>query len=92
MKTVKQTINPLRARILLKRLAPEKLQSSTIVIPETVQGKSQRFEVLNVGSDVDDIYPKDVVILGQYAGTTIEIAGQEVVIVNADEVLATIDE
>ena len=88
MKTA--TIQPTKGLVLLKRLAPEVPTSSTIVIPETAQARSQRFEVLTVGRDVLDIHPKDIVLLGQYAGTTLEYAGQEVILVKADEVLAVV--
>ena len=82
-------ITPNSKRLLIERLAPEAPKSS-IVIPETALRRNQHFRVIAVGPDVDIARAGDVIIMGQYAGTEIELEGGALMFVHVDEVLGVV--
>lgn len=83
-------IVPNEKRLLIERLAPEAPKSSTIVIPDSAQRRSQMFRVIAVGAGVELVKPGSTVLLGQYAGTEIEIDGRTLMFIHIDEVLGAI--
>jgi len=83
-------IVPNSKKLLVQRLAAEAPKSSTIVIPETAQRRSQQFKVIAVGAEIDLVKPGSVVLLGQYAGAEIEVDGKTLMFIHIDEVLGVI--
>ena len=83
-------ITPNEKKLLIERLAPEQLKSSMIVIPESAQRRSQMFKVIAVGGGIDVVGAGDTVLLGQYAGTEIEVGGRTLMFIHIDEVLGVI--
>jgi chaperonin GroES len=94
------SLQPLEDRIVVRSNEAESTTASGLVIPDTAQEKPQQGEVIAVGpgrrSDATgDIIPIDVavgdtVVYSKYGGTEITVAGEELLILNARDVLAKI--
>lgn len=93
------TIRPIRDRIVVKRNAETKTAGG-IVIPDTVTEKPMMGEVIAVGagktlengSVVEPVVKTgDKVLFGKYAGTEVELAGQQVIVMREDDVMGIIE-
>ena len=91
---------PLHDRILVQRIEEQNKSKGGIIIPDTAKEKPQEGRVLAVGpgrrGDDGEILPLDVrtgdrVLFAKYAGTDIQIDGEERVILREDDVLAVLD-
>jgi len=75
-------LQPLEDRIVVRPAAPEQTTASGLVIPDSATEKPQQGEILaSVG---------DVVIYSKYGGTEISSAGEDLLILNARDVLAVV--
>ncbi len=93
-------LQPLEDRIVVRPAAPEQTTASGLVIPDSAAEKPQQGEVLAAGpgkrSDQTgevipmDVSVGDVVIYSKYGGTEISSAGEDLLILNARDVLATV--
>ncbi len=93
-------INPLRDRVVIKRIEEERTSAGGIVIPDSANNeKPTRGEVCFVGKGMvlDDgkVRPLEVkvgdkVLFGKYTGTEIKIDGQEYVIMREEDILAIV--
>ena len=93
-------LQPLEDRIVVKPNDAEETTASGLVIPDTAKEKPQQGEVLAVGpgrrsDQTGDIIPVDVavgdtVVYSKYGGTEITTEGEDVLILNARDVLAKI--
>ena len=94
------SLQPLEDRIVVRSNEAESTTASGLVIPDTAQEKPQQGEVIAVGpgrrSDTTgEIIPVDVavgdtVVYSKYGGTEITVAGEDLLILNARDVLAKI--
>ena len=92
---------PLADRVLVKRTDEEQTSEGGIVLPGSATEKPSQGEVLAVGpgktSDNGDVQPisinvGDLVVFGQYAGSnTVKIDGDELVILNEQDILGVIE-
>jgi len=94
-KEVRMKIKPVGRRVLVKRIEEEEVKKGGIIIPDTAKEKPQQGEVIEVADvkkDEDPLPVKkgDRIIFGKYAGTEIEIGGEEYLILNEDDILAVI--
>jgi chaperonin GroES len=93
-------LQPLEDRIVVRPGESEETTASGLVIPDTAKEKPQQGEVLAVGpgkrsETSGEIIPVDVakgdtVVYSKYGGTEIAVDGEELLILNARDVLATI--
>ncbi len=92
-------IRPLHDRIIVKRVEAERTTASGIVIPDTAAEKPEQGEVLAVGPGrLDDkgkrIAPEvkvgDRVLFGKYAGQTVKVEGEELLVMREDDIMAVI--
>ena len=93
-------LQPLEDRIVVRPSDAEETTASGLVIPDTAKEKPQQGEVLAVGpgrrSDQSgEIIPVDVavgdtVVYSKYGGTEITVEGEDLLILNARDVLATV--
>ena len=93
-------LQPLEDRILVRPNEPEETTVSGLVIPDTAKEKPQEGEVLAVGpgrrsDNTGEIIPMDVavgdtVVYSKYGGTEIKIDAEDLLILNARDVLAKI--
>lgn len=93
-------LQPLEDRIVVRPNDAEETTASGLVIPDSAKEKPQQGAVLAVGpgrrSDTTgDLIPVDVsegdtVVYSKYGGTEITIDGEDLLILNARDVLATV--
>lgn len=94
------SLQPLEDRIVVRSSEAESTTASGLVIPDTAQEKPQQGEVIAVGpgrrsDSTGEIIPVDVavgdtVVYSKYGGTEITVAGEDLLILNARDVLAKI--
>jgi chaperonin GroES len=93
-------LRPLHDRLVVKRLDNERKTSSGIVIPDNAAEKPDQGEVLAVGNGkiLEDgkVRPLDVkvgnkVLFGKYAGQTVKVDGDELLVLREDDVMAVIE-
>jgi chaperonin GroES len=93
-------LQPLDDRIVVRASESEATTASGLVIPDTAKEKPQQGEVLAVGpgkrsEQTGEIIPVDVkvgdtVVYSKYGGTEITVDGDDLLILNARDVLATV--
>jgi chaperonin GroES len=86
--------------VLVRREEEETKTAGGIVLPGSAAEKPSRGEVIAVGNgkitDSGDVRPLDVkagdkVIFGQYAGNTVKVDGEELLIMSEAEILAVVE-
>jgi len=93
-------LQPLEDRIVVRPSDSESTTASGLVIPDTAQEKPQQGDVLAVGpgrrsDQTGDLVPMDVaegdtVVYSKYGGTEITVKGEDLLILNARDVLAIV--
>ena len=91
-------LQPLDDRIVVRPGDAEETTASGLVIPDTAKEKPQQGDVLAVGpgrrsEDSGELIPMDVtvgdtVVYSKYGGTEITVDGEDLLILNARDVLA----
>ena len=89
---------PLGDKIVLKQLEAEETTKSGIVLPGQGKEKPQQAEVVAVGPGgmldgkevVMQVLVGDKVIYSKYAGTDVELDGEEYIIVKQNDILAVV--
>ncbi|CAM3915900.1 MAG: co-chaperone GroES [Castellaniella sp.] len=92
-------LRPLHDRVIVKRLDNERTTASGIVIPDSAAEKPDQGEVLAVGPGKKtedgkviavDVKVGDKVLFGKYAGQSVKVDGEEVLVIREEEILAVI--
>ena len=92
-------LRPLHDRVIVKRLEEERKTASGIVIPDTAAEKPDQGEILAVGpgkkNEVCKLSPVDVkvgdkVLFGKYAGTTVKVDGEELLVMREEDIMAVV--
>ena len=89
---------PLGDKVVLKQMAAEETTKSGIVLPGQAKEKPQQAEVVAVGPGgmVDGkevtmlVSVGDKVIYSKYAGTEVELDGEEYLVVKQNDILAIV--
>ena len=91
-------LQPLEDRIVVRPSDSESTTASGLVIPDTAKEKPQQGDVLAVGpgrrsEQTGELVPMDVaegdtVVYSKYGGTEITVGGEDLLILNARDVLA----
>jgi chaperonin GroES len=93
-------IRPLHDRLIVKREAEERKSAGGIVIPDTAAEKPIRGKVVAVGKGkiLEDgkVRPLDVkvgdkILFGKYSGTEVKVAGEELLVMREEEVMAVVE-
>ncbi|MDR2788099.1 MAG: co-chaperone GroES [Candidatus Accumulibacter sp.] len=93
-------IRPLHDRVIVKRIEAERTTASGIVIPDSAGEKPDQGEVLAVGPGkrddagkiiVPDVKVGDRVLFGKYAGQTVKVDGQEVLVMREEDILGVLE-
>ncbi|MRD74039.1 co-chaperone GroES [Rhodocyclus tenuis] len=93
-------IRPLHDRVIVKRLEDERKTASGIVIPDTAAEKPDQGEVLAVGNGklledgkVREMAVKvgDRVLFGKYAGQTVKVDGQELLVMREEDIVGVVE-
>ncbi len=94
-------LNPLHDRVVVRRIEADTQTSSGIIIPDNAAEKPDQGTVLAVGAgrrtEAGTIVPMslnvdDTVLFGKYAGQTVTIQGEEVLILKEEEIYAIIEQ
>ena len=94
-------IQPLGNRIVAERIEEEQQFSGSIIIPDSAKEKGQSAKIIATGpgkkNDDGSIVPLDVnvgetVMIGKFAGTEINVDGQDLLILTEDDILGVIDD
>ncbi|PIE99026.1 MAG: co-chaperone GroES [Treponema sp.] len=86
-------VRPLADRVLVKPEAVEEKTAGGIYIPATAQEKTQNAVVIAIGDDKEKIKVTvgDKIIHDKYAGTQIQINGEDHLILKASDIIAAIE-
>ena len=93
-------VKPLGNRLLVSREEPKETVRGGIVIPDSAKEKPREAKVIAVGPGSRDDDGKrvpmevkngDLILLGKYSGTEVQINGEERLIVSEDDVLAVLN-
>ncbi|WP_108125578.1 co-chaperone GroES [Saccharospirillum mangrovi] len=93
-------IRPLHDRVVVRRKEQEEKTAGGIVLPGSAKEKPSQGEVLAVGNgrilDNGEVKPLDVkvgdtVVFGQYAGSTVKIDGEELMIMTESDIFGVIE-
>jgi chaperonin GroES len=94
-------LKPLDDRIVVKPNEAETQTASGLVIPDTAKEKPQQGTVLAVGpgkraESTGEVIPVGIevgqtVLYSKYGGTEVSVAGQDVLVLNARDVLAIVE-
>jgi chaperonin GroES len=87
-------IKPLADRVVVKAAPAEEKTASGIIIPDTAKEKPQRGTIVAVGPGKKDepmnVKVGDSVLYGKYAGTEINIDGEDYLIMRESDIFAVI--
>jgi chaperonin GroES len=93
-------IRPLHDRVVVRRKEEETTSAGGIVLPGSATEKPSQGEVIAVGTgkildngDVKALAVKegDIVVFGQYAGNTVKIDGEELLIMSESDLYGVIE-
>ena len=93
-------IRPLQDRIIVKRIEEEETSKGGIIIPDSAKEKPQEGKVIaagkgKIGEDGKvqplDVKKGDKVLFSKYAGTEVNIEGDEHLIIREDDVLGVVE-
>ena len=92
-------LRPLHDRVIIKRLDQESKTASGIIIPDAAAEKPDQGEVLAVGPgnrddsgklNAPDVKVGDRVLFGKYAGQTVKIGADELLVMREDDIMAVV--
>jgi chaperonin GroES len=93
-------IRPLHDRVIVKRIEEEGKTKGGIIIPDTAKEKPIEGEIMAVGAGKIlengkkqplEVKEGDKVLFGKYAGTDINIEGEEHLIMREDDIIAIVE-
>jgi chaperonin GroES len=100
MENLTMKIRPLHDRVIVKRLEEERKTASGIVIPDTATEKPDQGEIIAVGPGKRDENGKqialdvkvgDKVLFGKYAGQTVKVAGDELLVMREEDIMGVVE-
>ena len=87
-------MKPINDRVVVKPAPAEEKTKGGIIIPDTAKEKPQRGVVVAAGTGKKDepvtVKVGDNVLYGKYAGTEIQIEGQDLLIMRESDILAIV--
>ena len=93
-------IRPLHDRVIVKRLEEERKTASGIVIPAAAAEKPDQGQILAVGPGKRDENGKHValdvkvgdrVLFGKYAGQTVKVDGEELLVMREEDIMGIVE-
>jgi chaperonin GroES len=93
-------IRPLHDRVIVKRSEEERTTASGIVIPDSATEKPDQGVVQAIGSGKRDDSGKvialdvkvgDKVLFGKYAGQTVKVDGEELLVMREEDIMAIVE-
>lgn len=94
MANTEVNIKPLHDRVIVKAAEAETKTAGGIIIPDTAKEKPSRGTIIAAGPGKKDepmsVKVGDVVLYSKYAGTEINIDGQELLIMRESDIIAIV--
>ncbi len=96
----KVSIRPLGEKVLVQRLEADEKTAGGIVLPDTAKEKPKRGTVLSVGDgrlldtgkrQALQVKKGDQVLFTSYAGTEVKVEGEEMIIMDENDILAVLE-
>ncbi|WP_068860295.1 co-chaperone GroES [Perlucidibaca aquatica] len=93
-------IRPLHDRVVIRRVEEETKTAGGILLPGSAAEKPSQGVVVAVGNGIikesGDVRPLDVkvgdkVLFGQYAGSTVKVDGEELLMMKESEIFAVLE-
>ncbi|MBW2062738.1 MAG: co-chaperone GroES [Deltaproteobacteria bacterium] len=93
-------VRPLQDRVLVQRIEEEEKTKGGIIIPDTAKEKPQEGKIMAVGKGKvlengtkvkPDVKTGERILFSKYAGTEIQIEGEEYLIMREDDILGIIE-
>ena len=93
-------IRPLHDRVIVKRLEEERKTASGIVIPDAAAEKPDQGQILAVGPGkrdengkhvVLDVKVGDRILFGKYAGQTVKVDGEELLVMREEDIMGVVE-
>ncbi|MDG1073499.1 MAG: co-chaperone GroES [Methylophilaceae bacterium] len=93
-------IRPLHDRVVVKRSEEERTTASGIVIPDSATEKPDQGTVIAIGNGKKDDNGKsialdvavgDKVLFGKYAGQTVKVDGDELLVMTESDIMAIVE-
>ena len=93
-------IRPLHDRVVVRRLEEDAMSAGGIVLPDSASEKPSQGEILAVGPGklldtgertTPDVSVGDKIIFGQYAGNTVKIDGEELLVLSETEIFGVLE-
>ena len=93
-------IRPLHDRVIVKRLEEERKTASGIVIPDNAAEKPDQGQILAAGPGKRDENGKHValdvkvgdrVLFGKYAGQTVKVDGEELLVMREEDIMGVVE-
>lgn len=92
-------LRPLHDRVLVKRLEGAETTASGLFIPDSAKEKPQQGTIVAAGDGrllkngqriALDVQAGDRILFGKYSGSEVTVAGEELIILREDEILAVL--
>ena len=93
-------LRPLHDRVIVKRVEQETKTASGIYIPDAAAEKPDQGEILAVGNGKIlesgevrkmDVKVGDRVLFGKYAGQTVKVDGQELLVMREEDIMGVLE-
>lgn len=93
-------IVPVGGNVVVKRLEADETTLGGIVLPDSAREKPQSGRVLSIGDGrllpsghraAHQVQEGDRVLFSRYAGTEVDVSGEELLIMSEEEILAIVD-
>ena len=93
-------IRPLHDRVIVKRIEEEETTKGGIIIPDTAKEKPIEGKIVAAGAGKTlengkkqplEVKKGDKILFGKYAGTDIQIEGEEHLIMREDDIIAIVE-
>ena len=93
-------LRPLQDRVLIRRVEPETKTAGGIFIPDNVQEKPMKGEVVAIGPGARgedgkllpmELKAGDRVLFGKWSGTEVKLDGEELIIMKESDIMGVFD-
>ena len=93
------SITPLGARVLVKRIDAEETTAGGIVLPDSAKEKPQEAEVVSLGTGGKDedgktiefnVKAGDRILISKYGGTEVKVGGEDMLILSESDILGIV--
>ncbi len=94
-----QSIKPLGARVLVKRVEADEKTAGGLFLPDTAKEKPQEAEVMALGTGGRDddgklipfnVKKGDLVLISKYGGTEVKVGTVEMLIISESDILGIV--